>query len=76
MWIKIRDLIRLIANHTDDYNEKYVTIKFNLNDELPLNKAVEIPIITAVVTTIFHENNQYYPQVFLDECLYKMWNGE
>ena len=25
-----------------------------------------------VVRATFHENNNYYPQVFLDECLYKL----
>ena len=45
-------------------------IKFNSDDELPLNKTTEIPTITIVVRTVFHENNKYCPQVFLDECLY------
>ena len=44
-------------------------IKFNSDDELPLNKTMEIPTITIVVRAAFHENNKYYPQVFLDECL-------
>ena len=47
-------------------------IKFNLNDELPLNKMIKIPSMIIVVRAIFHENNKYYPQVFLDECLYKL----
>ena len=49
-------------------------IKFNLNDELPLNKTIEIPTMTIVVRVIFYENNKYYPQVFLGEvCMkYKM----
>ena len=28
-------------------------IKFNSDDELPLNKTIEIPTITTVVTAIF-----------------------
>ena len=40
--------------------------------ELPLNKTIEIPTMAIVVRAIFHENNKYYPQVFLDECLYKL----
>ena len=24
-----------------------------------------------LIRAIFHENNKYYPQVFLDECVYK-----
>ena len=46
-------------------------IKFNSDDELPLNKVIEIPTIAIVVRTIFLKNNKYYPQVFLDECLYE-----
>ena len=74
LWIKIRDLIRSITKSPDDYDydEKYIKIKFDSDDELPLNKTIEIPTITIVVRAIFLENNKYYPQVFLDECLYKM----
>ena len=46
-------------------------IKFNSDDELPLNKTIEIPSMVIVVRAIFYENNKYYPKVFLDECLYK-----
>ena len=47
-------------------------IKFNLDDELPPNKTIEIPSMTIVVRVIFYENKKYYLQVFLDECLYKI----
>ena len=36
-------------------------IKFNSDDELPLNKTREIPIMTVVVRAIFLENDKYYP---------------
>ena len=47
-------------------------IKFNSNDELPLNKTIETPSMIIVVRAAFYENNKYYPQVFLNEYLYKM----
>ena len=47
-------------------------IKFISDDELPLNKTIKIPAIAIVVRAVFHENNNYYPQVFLDECLYEI----
>ena len=65
MWSKIRDLIRSTTKNSDDYGDKYMKIKFNSDDELPLNKTIEIPAITIVVRAIFLENNKYYPQVFL-----------
>ena len=47
-------------------------IKFDSDDNLPLNKTVETPIMIVVVRAVFHENNKYYPQFFLDECLYEI----
>ena len=47
--------------------------KFNSADELPLNKVIEIPGMIIVVRTLFYENNKYYPHVFFDECLHKLW---
>ena len=52
---------------SDNYGEKYMKMKFNSDVELPLNKMIEI-----VVRAVFYENNKYYPQVLLDECLYKL----
>ena len=73
LWIKIRDVIRWTAKNLNHYNEKHMKIKFDSDDELPLNKIMEIPIVTIVVKVAFHENNRYYPQVWLlDKCLYKI----
>ena len=47
-------------------------IKFDSDDNLHLNETIEIPIMAIVIRAVFYENNKYYPQVFLDECLYKM----
>ena len=47
-------------------------IKLNSDNELPLDKTIEIPSMRIVVTAVFHENDKYYPQVFLGECLCKL----
>ena len=72
LWSKIRDLIISITKNVDDYDEKYVKIKFNSDDAFFVNKTIEIRTTTIVATAVFDENNKYYPQVFLDECLYKI----
>ena len=53
--INIRDLIRSITKNSDDYDydEKYIKIKFESDDELPLNKTIESPTITIVVRATF-----------------------
>ena len=43
LWSKIRNLIRSMTKNSDDYDENYMKIKFNLDEELPLNKMIEIP---------------------------------
>ena len=60
LWSKIRYLIRSRAKNSEDYDENYMKIKFNSDDELPLNKTIEIPIMIIVVRDSFHENKKYY----------------
>ena len=72
MWSKIRDLIKSKTKNSEDYDEKYMKIKFNLDGELTLNKAIQILSIIIDVRSVFHENNKYYSQVYLDECLYNL----
>ena len=36
-------------------------IKFDSYENLPLNKTIEIPIVTIVIRAVFHENNKFYP---------------
>ena len=69
---KIRDLGRFITKISDDYDEKCMKIKFDSDVELPLNKTIEISSKIIVARVLFHENNKYYLQVFLEECLYKL----
>ena len=38
LWSKIKDLIRSLTKNSYDYDEKYMKMKFHLDDELPLNK--------------------------------------
>ena len=61
---KMTDLVRSITKNTDDYDEKYMKIKFISDKELPLIKMVEIPSMVIVARVVFHGNNKYYPQFF------------
>ena len=46
-------------------------VKFNSDDNLPLNKMLKLHILTVIVRFVF-EDGKYYPQVVLDECLYEV----
>ena len=47
-------------------------IKFSSADDLPLNKIQKLHMLTIIVRFVFEEDGKYYPQVFLDECLYEV----
>ena len=47
-------------------------IKFNSNDDLLLQKTLEVYNMMIVFRSVFYEGSKYYPQDFLDECLYKL----
>ena len=38
LWKKIKSLIRSINSNSDDYDKKYIKIKFNSDDNLLLKK--------------------------------------
>ena len=68
----MKDLFTTLTKKSDYYGKKNITIKFNLNEELRLNKTKEIPSMIIVVRVVFHGNNKYQSKIFLDESLYKL----
>ena len=36
-----------------------MNIKFDSDDNLPLNTTIQIPIVAIVVRAVFYENNKY-----------------
>ena len=61
LWNKIRDLIRSITNNSENYDEEYMSIKFNSDDNIPLKKTVDISNMVIVFRSVFHEGKKYYP---------------
>ena len=46
-------------------------IKFNSDDDLPLNKPLKFHAMTIIIESVF-EGDKLYPQVFLDDALYEL----
>ena len=73
VWSGIKDQIEKISNgKLEEYEGDYIKIKFNSDDNLPLNKQLKFLGGAIIVRRVFEEDGKYYPQVFLDECLYKV----
>ena len=54
------------------YDSNYMKIKFNTDDNIPLNKIIYFPTITIIIRSVTQKDDKYYLQVFLDECLYQV----
>ena len=54
-----------------EYEKDSIKIKFNSDDNLPLNKILKLHMLTVIARSIF-EGDDKYPQIFLDECLYEV----
>ena len=61
----IRDKIKEINSDGCDYEKEYMKIKFNSDDNLPLNKPLNFHNMTITIRSVFKEDGKLYPQVFL-----------
>ena len=66
------DKIKKIDGDWLEYAKDYMKIKFSLDDNLPLNKPLKFYNMNVAVRCVFSEDNQLYPQAFLDEALYSL----
>ena len=68
----IRDKIKEISSGECDYEKDYMKIKFNSDDDLPLNKPLKFHNMTITIRSVFEEDGKLYSQVFLDDTLYEL----
>ena len=67
-----KDKIKEINSEECDYEKDYMKIKFNSDDDLPLNKPLKFHLVTINIRSVFEEDSKRYPQVFLDDTLYEL----
>ena len=68
----IKDKITEVNSSECDYEQDYMKIKFNSDDDLPLNKSLKFHLMTITIRHIFKEDGKLYPQLFLDDTLYEL----
>ena len=72
IWSGIKDQIKKInVSISGEYEKDYMKIKFKY-DDLSLNKQLKFINLTIIVRTVAEEDGKYYPQGFLDKCLYEL----
>ena len=73
LWVGTKNEIETInGSKVGEYGKDFMKIKFDTDDNLPLNKTLKLHNMTIIIRSVFEEDGKYYPQVFLDECLYEL----
>ena len=65
-------LKRLIVAKKLNMGKIFKKIRFGSNDNLPLNKPIKLRLLTIIIRYVFSEDRKFYPQLFLDNALYKL----
>ena len=70
----IKEIIKKINDYGQPikYDDNYMKMKFNTDDNIPLNKIIYFPTITVIIRSVTKKDHKYYPQLFLDDCLYEI----
>ena len=72
VWNGIKNKIKEVSDSEFDYEKDYMKIKFNSDDNLPLNKPLKFHLMTITIRSVFEEDGKLYPQLFLDDSLYEL----
>ena len=72
VWNGIKNKIEEVSSGKCDYEKDYMKIKFNSDDDLPLNKPLKFHNMTITIRSVFEEDGKLYLQVFLDDALYEL----
>ena len=70
VWNGIKNKIKDVSSSDCDYEKDYMKIKFNSEDNLPLNKPLKFHLLTIIIRCVFNEGGKFYPQLFLDDTLH------
>ena len=71
-WNGTKNKIKEVDDSECDYEKGYLEIRFNSDDNLPLNKPLKFHLMTITIRSVFEEDGKLYPQLFLDDALYEL----
>ena len=73
VWESIKKYIETInGGERVEYGKDLKRIRFEFNDNLPMNKPMKLRLLTIIIRYVFTEGSNFYPQLFLEDALYKL----
>ena len=71
IWKNIRASFEENTNDIVQYDKDYMKIKLESNDNLPTDNFIDMHQVTIIIRLVFQKGKKLYPQIYLDDCLYK-----
>ena len=68
----IKNKIENINDGECKYGKDFTKMKFFTDDDLPLSKQLTLQMLVIIIRSVFEDKGKFYPQVYLDECLYEL----
>ena len=73
LWDRIKNEAEaIIGGKEGKYGKDFMKIKFDTDDDITLNKHLKLHLLTVIVRSVLKEDSTFYPQVYLDMCLYEL----
>ena len=65
LWDGIKNEIETInGSEVGEYDKDFMKIKFDTDDDLPLNKQLKFHMSTIVIRSVFEDEGKFYPSLF------------
>ena len=73
VWEGIKKEIETInGGEKIEYEKDFQKIRFESNDDLPLNKPIKLRLLTIIIKSVFSKGSKFYPELFLDDASYEL----
>ena len=73
VWEGVKKEIETISSGEKvEYQKDFWKIRFESNDDLPLNKPIKLRLLTIIIGFVFSGDGKFYPQLFLDDAFYEL----
>ena len=72
LWKTIENKITSNSSINTSINKikEHNKLRFNPDLNLPTGKLIEFRMLTININCVIEKDNEYYPEIYLDECLY------
>ena len=57
---------KVILDKIDGFDK----VRFNSDIDFPLGTLIQFKILTIIIRCIIKKGDKYYPEIYLDECMY------